>query len=171
MEAVLNNDRFKTTLNETSIAVENVAKTIVEMAVQSNKRVNNIDGLVSEINNMKDKVNDLSSILTMIESINRKVNLLSYNTSIQAANSRDGVVFKVIADEMRVLSENVKTSLSKTNSIFKEIKEHMEKITTATDKAYDGVIKNDNNLQEISSTIEEVSATLEEVNNIFKSNI
>lgn len=135
-----NNDTLSTLLNVN----ENVSSKVMELAngssnlitttnkneISLNELLNIISAITKStssnyvsISALEEKSKQIDEIILAISSIADQTNLLALNASIEAARAGEvGKGFAVVAEEVRVLSENTRSSLENIGSIISEFK-------------------------------------------------
>lgn len=130
-------------LNEFSTDLESVVKLIAEidsntkgihsMAEKSNGDMGNVtisvqnvsnsfEDLIFKISSVGQNVNRITEITNLINSISDQTNLLALNAAIEAARAGEaGRGFSIVADEIRTLAEQSKTSLDSINALINTI--------------------------------------------------
>jgi len=93
---------------------------IGESIVQIGKSTGSI---VQKLNNISKRTSNISRVVTTISNIADRTNLISLNAAIEAEKAGEaGLGFKVIADEIKRLSENTFNSLNEIGEIIEDVK-------------------------------------------------
>ena len=78
--------------------------------------------IVQKLNNINKRTSNISRVITTISNIADRTNLISLNAAIEAEKAGDaGAGFKVIADEIKRLSENTFNSLNEIEEIIQDV--------------------------------------------------
>jgi len=147
---------------------------ITESIVDASKQAKYTQKLVNELSG---NAKNVEEIVDTISSIAEQTNLLALNAAIEAARAGEaGKGFAVVADEIRKLAEESKSSTGNIANILKEIQSGAEGVNSATVKTVEIVNKVSeqgekiayqfntilNNVEEISSMVSDMSGTAEE---------
>ena len=140
-----------------TVAVQDSSKImndkIKPMQDSSHKMDEGISAISKRIETVNTTVDKVSNIVSVIEEISSETNLLSLNASIEAARAGDaGNGFAVVAQEIRVLSDNTNTELENIKQIISSLVEECRYCVQAS-----GTIVEDNAKQK-----EEIKAVLDE---------
>ena len=140
-----------------TVAVQDSSKImndkIKSMQDSSHKMDEGISAISKRIETVNTTVDKVSNIVSVIEEISSETNLLSLNASIEAARAGDaGQGFAVVAQEIRVLSDNTNTELENIKQIISSLVEECRYCVQAS-----GTIVEDNAKQK-----EEIKAVLDE---------
>lgn len=134
---------------------------------------------VDAINKMQGQMKQISEMTDLIEGISAQTNLLALNAAIEAARAGEaGKGFSVVADEIRTLAEQSKSStqsiyeivetlFKQTNTIFDISKELKESIATGK-MDIDNTV---NSFSRIVTRVEEVTPMVQDMNVKFESMI
>lgn len=158
---------------EVSKAHENLTSTIIEVADESNKIMEDIRNCESELTSITglsssaistaremkediygllDIIQHMNQVIEAINSISAQTNLLALNASIEAARAGEaGRGFAVVADEIRDLADETKSLTGKMGAFVTSIQ-------TASQKSSDSVDK----------TVQELECINENIQNVWK---
>ena len=140
---------------EVSKAHENLTETIVEVADQSNKimedihtceteltsiselsrsAISNAREMKTDIYGLLDVIGNMNKVVEAINSISSQTNLLALNASIEAARAGDaGKGFAVVAEEIRNLADETKSLTGRMGSFLTNIQSASEKSSKSVD--------------------------------------
>lgn len=156
---------------EVSKAHENLTSTIIEVADESNKimedirncenELTSITGLSSSaISTAKEMKEDIYGLLDIIQNMNQAIeainsissqtNLLALNASIEAARAGEaGKGFAVVADEIRKLADETKELTGKMGSFVSSIQAASNKSTDSVDMTVEELEHINDNIQNV----------------------
>ena len=122
-------EQSNSTVKEARIGEKSIEDTVKQMDLISNS----VHNLSSTITLLGEKSQQIDEILKVITTISEQTNLLALNAAIEAARAGEhGKGFAVVADEVRKLAEQSRTSA-------KEITELIREIQTDTDNAVEAM--------------------------------
>jgi methyl-accepting chemotaxis protein len=153
--AVANGGGFENFVAETT----NTLRFFVDSTVQSSKVAM---GLVEKMEQITQQINEVQGILGEIEGISKQTNLLALNAAIEAARAGDaGRGFSVVADEVRDLS-------GRTNQFSQQIRKtikHVQDSVHATEQAIDQMASQDMTFAlQSKQHVDEMMADVQKVN-------
>ncbi|MFC9541345.1 methyl-accepting chemotaxis protein [Lysinibacillus sp. NPDC056959] len=145
---ITSSDEMVTLSIESKQAVQEVEYLIDSLGEQSQKTS-------SSMNQLSDRSKQIAEIVKVISDISNQTNLLALNASIEAARAGEhGKGFSVVAEEVRKLAENTKTSTEDIANLTKKIEEQIS-------EAYED---NKNNMQLVTEGIKKSTETSEQIN-------
>ncbi len=140
-----------------SRSLEEVASTIQEMAAASSNISVNEQELNSNIKNIFQLSEDINGVLGFIKQIADETKMLGLNAAIEAARAGEvGRGFGVVAEEIRKLSDESKTTVG-------SIKELTDKIKTKVDETLNNSEVTLRSSEEQAAASQEMSASIEEI--------
>ncbi|GGF19308.1 heme-based aerotactic transducer HemAT [Halobacillus andaensis] len=121
---------------------------------QMNHIQESIKQITNEMERLKGTAQEISQIVTIVSSIAEQTNLLSLNASIEAARAgAHGAGFTVVANEVRKLSEQTKSSVSEVSELIQSTNGQIHKVS--------------NNVGDIDQLIVEGTENMDQINNFF----
>lgn len=147
-------------LEEISFTIEELAASASNIHVNEqhlNKNINEITGLTQEIN----------EVSSLIKKIADETNILGLNAAIEAARAGEaGKGFGVVANQIRKLSEQSKSTVPKIKKLTDEI---IHKVSESSEKSQSSLSSSQEQAaatEEVTASIEEITAMAEELNKI-----
>ena len=132
--------------------IGNIGQSITEISQSTGS-------LVQKLNTINKRTANISRVITTISNIADRTNLISLNAAIEAEKAGDaGIGFKVIADEIKRLSENTFNSLSEIGEIIEDVQ---SSVSDGVDTVQIYHTKSLSGLKEIMLMIEDLNIILE----------
>ncbi len=143
-----------------SSAIQQLAASATE--IHTNEQVLNAD--IKEIINISDEINEVS---VFIKEIADETKMLGLNAAIEAARAGEaGRGFGVVADEIRKLSAQSKSTVPKINRLTQDIKSKVEEASAKSKNSLDASQEQAAATEEITSSIEEITVMSTELGKI-----
>ncbi|AHM56897.1 phosphate ABC transporter substrate-binding p rotein, PhoT family [Peptoclostridium acidaminophilum DSM 3953] len=117
--------------------------------------------VVCEIEILANEIEKIQRVVTSITAISRKTNLLALNASIEAARAGDaGRGFGVVAQEIRVLAENVNSESEVIKQIISGIKSRTESVVRITSESSSAIDIQRNAVKDTNTAFEKILASM-----------
>lgn len=149
-------------LSGISAAIEELAAAASQ--IHENEKALNLD--IKEIINLSDAINQIS---VFIKEIADETKMLGLNAAIEAARAGEaGRGFGVVAEEIRKLSEESKSTVPKIKELTDNIKNTVDKVITQSNSSLSSSQEQAAASEEITASIEEITSMAEELNRVSK---
>ncbi|AZV57367.1 methyl-accepting chemotaxis protein [Clostridium sp. AWRP] len=161
---------LKNMSNDLTENITGVSSTIEELAASASEihtNEQNLDNEIKQIISLSEEINEVSSL---IKGISDETKMLGLNASIEAARAGDaGKGFGVVAQEIRKLSEQSRSTVPKIAKLTDNIKEKVESSSKMSQNSLTSSQEQAAATQEITASIEEITSMSENLNQIVNS--
>lgn len=144
-----------------------ISASIEELAASASQIHSNEQALNSEINEIISLSEEINEVSSFIKEIADETKMLGLNAAIEAARAGEaGRGFGVVAEEIRKLSDESKSTVPKINKLTDSIKSRVE---SASDKSKSSLCSSQEQAaatEEITASVEEITSMSEELNKI-----
>ncbi|EGW37262.1 methyl-accepting chemotaxis protein [Desulfosporosinus sp. OT] len=155
-------DNLESSLEGIAAAIEQLSASATE--IHSNEGALNTD--INEIINISEKINEVSAF---IKEIADETKMLGLNAAIEAARAGDaGRGFGVVAEEIRNLSAQSKSTVPKIKELTDTIKRKVDEASRKSNLSLDASQGQAAAVEEVSASIEEITSMSSELSNIAK---
>lgn len=145
-----------------SAAIEELAASASQ--IHENEQVLNVD--IKEIISLSDAINQVS---VFIKEIADETKMLGLNAAIEAARAGEaGRGFGVVAEEIRKLSEQSKSTVPKIKELTDNIKNTVDKVIAQSNSSLSSSQEQAAASEEITASIQEITSMAEELNRVSK---
>ena len=156
-------------VNASSEEISAITQRISQSAQTQNKKFNELIDLSNTLQSVFDeKITEINQTSKLIEELSSQVNMLALNASIEAARAGEyGRGFSVVADNIRLLADDSKSSVNKVQDTIDKLQENLSKSISTLIESVDSVtaLAHDtaSGSEEASAATEEQAATMEEI--------
>jgi uncharacterized protein YoxC len=148
-------EMIRNTATDLAAMVEQMTATTDEIAKASNEIAERVQQVAQIAEEMAAELESIDGITRFVQEVASQSNLLGLNAAIEAARlGEQGRGFSVIAQEIRRMADNSKTSAQEIQNQLSKMKENIQ------------IISGD--LQYISTNTEEHAASVQELNAVFQ---
>lgn len=151
-------DQLSVVSNSLAAIVEDVTKTVTEMATSITHLAQNMNLISQKSKEVNNSLKQIDEVSNAVKGIADQSNLLGLNAAIEAARAGEyGKGFSVVAEEIRKMATGSKKQVEEIQEITTNIKEIIESLDV-------DIQKTNGESESQSAAIEELNATMEEVN-------
>jgi methyl-accepting chemotaxis protein len=127
----------KKATNETNVLSSEGVQAVGQLKLSSEEMSNVIREVIISVDTLGQASNSIGEIVQTITDISEETNLLSLNSSIEAARAGDaGKGFAVVASEVRKLATQSADAAKEIDNIIKDIKSKIDKTRKIADKVF-----------------------------------
>lgn len=149
---------------ESAKATEKGIITVDEVAKQMQAISQSSNDTASIILDLQKQSNEIVKIVDMITSITEQTNLLALNAAIEAARAGEyGKGFSVVANEIRVLAEDSKSSAGQITIFINEMQQQIKKAVALVDEGNSNVKEGLTKTEQVSLAFSEISENFTQV--------
>lgn len=150
-------------------SLEGIAAAIQQLAASATEIHSNEGALNSDIKEIITISEEIDEVSAFIKEIADETKMLGLNAAIEAARAGDaGLGFGVVAEEIRKLSAQSKSTVPKIKQLTDNIKRKVEEASSKSNLSLDASQGQAAASEEISASIEEITSMSEELSNIAK---
>jgi twitching motility protein PilJ len=136
--------------------------------------INTLRGNVAEtakkVKHLTESAQEISKIVALISEISAKTNLLAFNASIEAVRAgENGEGFKIVADEVRRLAEQVTGATKEIEQLVTGIQSETADVLTMMEKGTAQVVKSTQLVGETRSTLTNLVAISQQIDGLVAS--
>lgn len=147
--------------------VTGIAAAIEELAASAATIFANEQDLNNEIKQITALSNEINTVSQFIKDIADETKLLGLNASIEAARAGEsGRGFGVVAEEIRKLSEESKSTVPKIQRLTEKINQTVEETSKKSQISLDSSQEQAAATEEITASVQEITTMSDELNNI-----
>lgn len=155
--------------NSLSEGITGISSAIEELAASASEIHTNeqkLNGEITEVTNLSEQINEVSSF---IKEIADETKMLGLNAAIEAARAGEvGRGFGVVAEEIRKLSEQSKSTVPKIKELTDTIKSNVGRASEMSKNSLNSSQEQAAATQEITASIEEITSMAETLNTIAR---
>lgn len=152
---------------ELESGVVGIAAAIQQLAASATSIHSNEQVLNKEIKNIIQLSEEINEVTTFIKEIADETKMLGLNAAIEAARAGDaGKGFGVVADEIRKLSEESKSTVPKIKQLTDRIKKTVEETSIKSQSSLESSEEQAAATEEITASVEQITTMSTELNKI-----
>lgn len=153
--------------SELESGIVGIAAAIEELAASATSIHSNEQELNREIKNIIHLSEEINEVTTFIKEIADETKMLGLNAAIEAARAGDaGKGFGVVAEEIRKLSEESKSTVPKIKQLTDRIMKTVEETSQKSQSSLDSSEEQAAATEEITASVEQITTMSTELNNI-----
>lgn len=168
-------DSEKSNKLELELALEKIDsshKSVEKASINILDTLDEFKEVKSRGNRLETKAKDITNIVSIVSQISGQTNLLALNASIEAARAGEaGNGFKVVAQEVRALSEQTKEAVEDINNKLNEFSGEIEGLVKSIDSRYEVLENETKYLQDVRDKNYEATISIREVSSSMISTI
>lgn len=150
-----------------SVSITGIASAIEELAASASEIHTNEQALNNEIKQVIGLSEEINEVSAFIKEIADETKMLGLNAAIEAARAGEaGRGFGVVAEEIRKLSEQSKSTVPKIKKLTDSIKDKVEESSNKSQNSLASSQEQAAATEEITASIEEITSMTEELNKI-----
>lgn len=155
----------KESAEKTSILSER-GQTSINKAIQQMTTIEEeTENMLTAIQNLKDRSLEIGEIIEVITNITEQTNLLALNAAIEAARAGEhGKGFAVVADEVRKLADQSRTSASQIVELIEHVQKDTEKVNQSITENSKDVVQGKTIIFETGEDFKEILMAVSDVN-------
>ena len=162
-------DNTSEMLGVVKVSAANMNESILTVN-QSSERISKIN---EEVQKFQEKIDKIGDIVGIVKQVASRSNLLALNASIEAARAGEvGKGFAIVAEQVRLLSNNTSESAEDIARHIEELKHDMGVLASSMDATTaslaEGNAKVETSLTDISKMTEQMMSIKEKIDNIFE---
>lgn len=155
------------TVNENAQAASRVAQAGVEAARSATVGMNDIKARVAQISEnilaLSEQTQAIGEIITVVGDLADQSNLLALNAAIEAARAGEhGKGFSVVAQEIRLLSEQSKSATAQIRGILEEIQRATNTAVMTTEQGLKVADLGQTSLERVAGTITDLAGVIQQ---------
>lgn len=149
--------------------ITGISSAIEELAASASQIHTNEQELNSDINKIIKLSEEINEVTSFIESISDETKMLGLNAAIEAARAgQAGSGFGVVANEIRKLSDQAKSTVPKIKKLTDDIKDRVEESSEKSKGSLSSSQEQAAATEEITASIEEITTMSEKLNEIAR---